>query len=365
MSVDVARLARASDELNSAIVLGRSWAQALEQLADAAGAKAVCFSRSTKTDLRMLPSMGLAEAYQDIRSRKTPPYSSKVLILDSKVNGFVSDGAPRIRERLERERFFREFMKPIADVPYRASVSLLGPSDMTGLKVSFWRGGKQGAFDPQDVERLNSILPAIRASAQLAVFGLGQQAREQSVLFRRRGEFMIEFDFAGRPLESGVQAIVAHGDPLSIVRGRLACQVAAEQPRLDAIIGRAVAPQPAAGALRLTRQSDGAPFFLMVTPVRGEAVDVMAPVAAIGVLIDPATKSRTDPAALQRVQMAAGLTDRETVISGLISVGLSVSAIAQKVGVSTGTARNHLKAAMQKCGVHSQVELAAFIGRFG
>jgi len=364
VAVDVARLISASDELNSAIVLGRGWDQALEQLASAAGAKAVCFSRSTKTDLRMLPSKGLVEPYQDIRSRRTPPYSSKVLILDSKASGFVSDSEPRIRERLEREKFFREFMKPIADVPYRASASLLGPSDITGLKLSFWRGSKEDPFDAQDVERLNSILPAIRASAQLAMFGFRQQAREQSVLFRQRGEFMFELDFAGRPVEAGVQAIAAHGDPLSIVRGRLVCTAAAEQRQLERVIGRAVAPEPVAGSVRLTRQSDGAPFFLMVTPIHGEAVDIMAPVAAIGVLIDPATKSLTDPAALKHVRTAAGLTERETAIAGLISVGHAISAIARQIGVSEGTARNHLKSAMQKCGVHSQVELAALISRF-
>lgn len=364
MAVDVARLISASDELNSAIVLGRSWEHALEQLASAAGAKAVCFSRSTKTDLRMLPSMALVEPYNDIRSRRTPPYSSQVLILNSKVSGFASDGDPRIRERLERERFFREFMKPIADVPYRASASLLGPSDITGLKLSFWRGSKEGLFNAQDIERLNSILPVIRASAQLAMFGFRQQIKEQSVFFRQRGELMFELDFAGRPIEAGVQVIAAHGDPLSVVRGRLVCKAAAEQPRLEQTIGRAVAPEPVAGAMRLTRQMDGAPLFLMITPIRGEAVDVMAPVAAIGVLIDPATKSRTNPAALKHVRMAAGLTERETEIAGLISVGHAVSAIAQRIGVSEGTARNHLKSAMQKCGVHSQVDLAAFISRF-
>ncbi|MCW2285509.1 DNA-binding CsgD family transcriptional regulator [Rhodoblastus acidophilus] len=312
----------------------------------------------------MLPSLGLAEPYQDIRSRRTPPYSSKVLILNSNAKGFVSDGHARIRERLERERFFREYMKPIADVPYRASASLLGPRDSTGLKLSFWRGDKEGAFDARDVERLNSVLPSIRSSAQLAVFGLGQQAREQSVLFRRRGEFMFDIDFAGRPTEAGAQDIVAHGDPLSILRGRLVCAMAAEQRQLEAVIARAVAPDPVAGATRLTRRRDGAPFFLMVTPIRGDAVDVMAPVAAIGVLIDPSRKSQLDPAILQRVQMAAGLTDRETTVAGLISAGLSIAAIADHVGVSPGTARNHLKAAMQKCGVHSQVELAAFVSRF-
>lgn len=365
MAINVTRLNIASGELNSAIILGRSWGLALERLADAAGAKAVCFSRSTETDLRMLPSLGLMEPLQDIRSGRSPPYSSHVLILNSKDSGFVSDGDPRIRERLEREKFFREFMEPIADVPYRASASVLGPSGITGLKLSFWRGGKQGLFDAQDLQRLNTVLPTIRASAQLATFGLRQQAREQSILFRQRGELAFELDFAGRPLDPCAKALAAHGDPLTVVRGRLVCKVAAEQPGLDAIIGAAVSPEPIAGALRLTRQSNGAPFFLMVTPIRGEAVDVMAPVAAIGVLIDPATKSRPDPSLLKRAQMAAGLTERETEIAGLISVGLSVSEIAQKIGIGLGTVRNHLKAAMQKCGVHNQVELGAFIGRFG
>jgi hypothetical protein len=53
---------------------------------------------------------------------------------------------------------------------------------------------------------------------------------------------MFELDFAGRPIEAGVQAIAAHGDPLSVIRGRLVCKVAAEQPQLERIIHGAVAP---------------------------------------------------------------------------------------------------------------------------
>jgi DNA-binding CsgD family transcriptional regulator len=38
-----------------------------------------------------------------------------------------------------------------------------------------------------------------------------------------------------------------------------------------------------------------------------------------------------------------------------------LSSAAKQFGVTIGTARNHLKSAMQKARVHSQVELAALV----
>ncbi len=332
MAVDIARLRGAGEELQSAVLLGRSWGPALESLAAGAGAKAVAFSRSTDTQVRMLPSQGLEEACRDIRCGRTPPYSSRVLILGSNDFGFVSDGAPQIRERLERETFFRDYMRPVADVPFRASASLVGPNDLGGVKISFWREVRQGCFDTDEVARLNIVLPGIRAAAQLAQHGFAQQAREQAVLFQRRGEFVFELDFMGRPLERSANKIAANGDPLTIVRGRLVSALGSEQPRIDALIRRSLSGEPSSGAIRLTRKRDGGQSFLLIVPVTGEAGDVFAPVAAIGVLIDPERKQQQDSSTIARLKMAVGLTDRESEVGALVSIGASPPRSPEKLG---------------------------------
>jgi DNA-binding CsgD family transcriptional regulator len=55
------------------------------------------------------------------------------------------------------------------------------------------------------------------------------------------------------------------------------------------------------------------------------------------------------------------LTPRERSVVGVVASGRDLSSAAKQFGVTIGTARNHLKSAMQKARVHSQVELAALV----
>ena len=54
---------------------------------------------------------------------------------------------------------------------------------------------------------------------------------------------------------------------------------------------------------------------------------------------------------------ADALTPREREIVGALALGQRVGAIAERLGVSEHTVRNHLKAVYRKLDVHSQVEL--------
>jgi two-component system, NarL family, nitrate/nitrite response regulator NarL len=48
-------------------------------------------------------------------------------------------------------------------------------------------------------------------------------------------------------------------------------------------------------------------------------------------------------------------------VAALISAGADIGEVARRLGLAAGTARNHLKSAMRKLEVHSQVELAALV----
>lgn len=218
---------------------------------------------------------------------------------------------------------------------------------------------------PDEVVLLDSVLPIIRAAAQFAQYGFAHKATEQALQFQRRGEFVFHLDFVGRPLEGDHAAINAHGDPLAVLRGRLVAPFVAEQQNLDGLIHRATGASPQPRAMALTRKRDGARSYLLALPVCGEASDVLAPTAALGVLIDPAKSRRPDSIAVENLRMAADLTAREAQVAGLISAGVSPHEIAAQLSIGEGTVRNHLKGLMQKCGVHSQIELAALITRLG
>ncbi len=54
------------------------------------------------------------------------------------------------------------------------------------------------------------------------------------------------------------------------------------------------------------------------------------------------------------------LTRRELEVLRLVARGWDTAAIAESLGISTYTARNHASAVMEKLGVHSRVEVAAY-----
>jgi DNA-binding CsgD family transcriptional regulator len=364
VTIDPAGFAIAVESLSSAVALGGSWRPSLEQMCSAVGAKTAALSRTSRTQLHIVATQALDEPIADMRSGRTPTYTSDVVLSSMLEEGFVSDRESRVRERLCRTPFYRDYMLPILDIPHRGSAALEGVVSTSALRISFWRGVNQGVFEPGELSQLNAFLPALRIAARFSQHLLQQKAQERSLFYKSRGDFVFHLDFLGRPLDEDHDAIRARGGPLQLLRGRLAASSAAEQQQLDAVIRRALPGRRKHGAVSLTRPSDGRRFYLLAMPVLGEASDVFGPISVLCTLIDPSREASQNPVAMQNLVMATGLTPREAEIAGQISAGLSPADIARRLGLREGTVRTHLKAAMQKCSVHSQIELLALIGRF-
>jgi two-component system nitrate/nitrite response regulator NarL len=62
-------------------------------------------------------------------------------------------------------------------------------------------------------------------------------------------------------------------------------------------------------------------------------------------------------------QLATHLTRREWQCLGLLVQGLSTSAIAEGIGVSTTTVRTHIQSLLTKLGVHSRLQAVALTSR--
>ena len=101
--------------------------------------------------------------------------------------------------------------------------------------------------------------------------------------------------------------------------------------------------------------------LLLIFPITGPARDVFASAFAFVVVIDVSQKLEFAPKTLRVMSALLRLTPREASIAGAVASGHSLSGAARNLNIGIGTAQNHLKNAMQKAGVHSQVELAALI----
>jgi len=358
-------LSNAAEELMTAVVLRKSWRPIMDRLAVSVNANGTAISRPMDGQVVLMTSSSLDWTASDVKAGRVPPVPKESFITRRGVSGFVSNAHPALRAHMERFPYYRDYLTRVADLPHCASAVIEDPSNIGDFRLSFWRSSRQGAFDKPEIDLLADFLPHFRAAILFSQHGFRLQAEAQAQVFRGQSEYLFKLGSDGALDEMSREVVALSGDPLRVLQGRLATAARQDQRGLNALIARAVAPSPKPGAATVTRSSDGQKLFVLMLPLNGEGRDVMSDAAAIGALIDPTRLAEPSPASVALLREATALTDREAKVAGLVTSGLSVEKISARLGISIGTVRTHVKSSLQKCGVHSQVELAALMRRFG
>jgi len=131
-------------------------------------------------------------------------------------------------------------------------------------------------------------------------------------------------------------------------------QRAAASERFDRTLGK-VARTPATDRLDLLGVDGGrVEVLLRSMPLRAE--DVLVGLVAIAI---PLTNVRTCPI---DSASSATLTPRQEQVLWLLSEGLDTEAISKRLGVTSETARNHVRGLLARLGAHSRLE-AVVAGR--
>jgi DNA-binding CsgD family transcriptional regulator len=359
VNIDPKSLSKCVDGLLATAAIGGDWKTTLDKFSSAVGSRAAALTRSTDNSLSLVGSEVLNWAFADLNAGKTPPYSADVLAY-SRSGTFYLDTEPGLQERLHRLPFYREYMCVTVDIPWRTSALICGPNDDTGTRLSFWRSSRQGPFSPSEIDCLQTILPSVRIAAVFSERFAEGRALGKILSYRERGDAVLRFDFAGRLVDDDTSDIDRRF--FANIRGKLVTKLHAEQAALDRAIGAAASPEACPGAVALSG-ANGSRAVLLLVPVCGDARDIFATTAALGVVVDRRRAARPHPELIVTLRAAFGLTPREAEVCHLTSLGMSPAGIAQATGISLGTVRTHLKNAMQKAEVHSQVELAALVFR--
>ena len=127
------------------------------------------------------------------------------------------------------------------------------------------------------------------------------------------------------------------------MHGFLHARTPADDAELQWLLRRALPPFGARGAGGSTtlRRSCASPLVVHVNPVgRREADAPVWPVAALVLVIDPASQTRIDPAV---AAAALGLTATESRVAVLLTEGKTVGEVAEATGRGESTIRTHLK----------------------
>ena len=172
---------------------------------------------------------------------------------------------------------------------------------------------------------------------------------------------VIHLDRRGRIVEANDLAldILRRGEGLRDQDGTLHAWLPADHERLQRLLGGALpglwGEAPASGSMTVRRATGRTRLAVHVSPVGAGQPDFGGRrVAALMLVVDPASRARIDPA---RVAQAFGLTPSEGRVAALLAEGRSVREIAAAAGYQESYVRWLLKQVYKKQGISGQVAL--------
>ena len=261
------------------------------------------------------------------------------------------------RTTLETSAFYHEFLRPnrIFDI-VTASADFGGPQPAR-LHFSSHRR-LTPAETAARTQLVRTILPAFRSG--LATWRqLGEQRAQLSGMLNALSDAVLLYDTEGT-LEHANPAAARLLESAEASKLRSEAQAAAWAV---AAVARRVGRGPAAAAATMTT----AGASLRSVRIGTRTVQIKATLAPSWVLgrapgvivtIEAATSRAPDEAELKA---RYGLTARELEVARLVAEGLSNNAIADKLGVSFFTARNHVERLLAKLGADSRARAGAIL----
>jgi DNA-binding CsgD family transcriptional regulator len=348
----------ASETFLGACLAPEGMALALEQIAHMAGAEAanLIFSHGTQ-QLGTVYSESLREHVAAYVRADTPPDPRVSRVNPSMREGFRFDHDDFTTEEIAHDPYYQEFLRPRGYGWHACALLADAPSGET-INLSLKRTLRQGAFDPGDLAALSAQLPLIRATASISqLMGRALEADRRPLGDQYRAVF--GFDEKGSAF--ALRELEETAGVLTVRRGRLVACDPVNRPKVEAALECAHANAKTVAVL-LTDNTGGR-WVLHVVPATLMARPWMTSLASL-VVLKSIDRTRL-PLQEERSLIAGlfGLSATEARVALLVGQGKSIGEIAALLASSSGTVRNHLKAAFAKTGVARQVELAALLSR--
>ena len=246
-------------------------------------------------------------------------------------------------------------------------------SDNAGLIL--YRSKSQPFFGPREKALFGALLPHLRRMVRMRrLFEERQfmQALDAEALDHLSfGVVFLDHDGTLSLANRAAEAVLSAHDGLGLRRGRLVAIDTEDDERLAQGIGWALGtargPFPASvGDIAIRRRSGRTAYALQILPVTLESAEPcllthhVGTRRAIVVVTDPEGQKKPPVALLQQM---FGLTPAEASLAAEIGSGKPLSEIANERGISTGTARWHLKNVQAKTDTHRLAELVRLVGR--
>ncbi len=229
--------------------------------------------------------------------------------------------------------------------------------------MAIQRSKGEGAFEAQDKQILRTLSRPLTETATLSR-AVGQVSLSSMTnALDRVGQAALAVDRTGAVIDTNAAAQAQFDDSMRVHSRRLIVQDKQAESDLERLNCQlrstadfeALAPTPI-----LIRRERKAPILLRILPINAAARSVFLGARALLTLTELCAKPGPDPLEISR---AFGLSPAEARLASLIVGGLSPEEAANRLGISVITARNQIKAAMSKTGIHRQGGLVALLSR--
>ena len=219
-----------------------------------------------------------------------------------------------------------------------------------------------GGWSSAQIELMQRLLPHIRQYVTVRQVLAGANALGASLaeLLENTGPGIIQLDPRGRIVNANDRArdLLRAGDGLYDSEGSLFARSPTDDTALQDLLARALPPfgqQGSSGSMTLSRPEHLPPLVLHVNPVGRRKTDYHPwPVAALVLVVDPASERRIDP---DLVATGLGLTPMESRVAVMLTEGRTVQEIAAAIGRKVTTIRWHVRHIFNKLDINRQAEL--------
>ena len=216
------------------------------------------------------------------------------------------------------------------------------------------------------LDSIRRLLPHIRQTVrvQQALAGAGALGASLTTLLDTTGLGIVQLGGRGRILAANDRArdLLRTGNGLFDEDGFLCARRPENNAELQGLLTRALPPfgaQGVGGSMMVRRSAALPPLVLHVNPVGRQETDLRVwPVAALVLVVDPASQTRIDPAV---ATAALGLTGMESRVAVLLAEGMNVREVAAATGRGESTIRSHVKQMFAKHGLSRQAELVRLV----